>query len=87
MGEQKKSPRCNEGKTPLNLATKGYPIHKNKKNGSVLAHCWRSFGVSGAPGRASGGSMCPKGGLDPFLSILGVSSLPRGWILRVLGSI
>ena len=30
-----------------------------------MAPCWLSFGASGAPGHASGGSMCTKGGLDP----------------------
>ena len=30
-----------------------------------MAPCWLSFGASGAPGHASGGSMCTRGGLDP----------------------
>ena len=30
-----------------------------------MAPCWLSFGASGAPGHASGSSMCTKGGLDP----------------------
>ena len=30
-----------------------------------MAPCWLSFGASGAPGHASGSSMCTKGVLDP----------------------
>ena len=30
-----------------------------------------SFGFSGGPGRASGGSMCPKGGPDPVFVCFG----------------
>ena len=55
-----------------------------------MAPCWLSFGptgASGAPGHASGGSMCPKGGLDLFWEHFGVKWLPRDWILMVLGSI
>ena len=78
LGEHGTAPNsgCSQQRTAVPKLYIGWPV-------CSLASV---FGSMLAPGHASGVPMFAKGGLDPFWGCLELKWLPRGSMLRVLGS-
>ncbi len=53
------------------VASRIYSRHCDKGNGLEKCSLGSIFGTMLAPGHASGGPMCPTGGLDPFWGCFG----------------